>query len=63
VKGDYEKWRTTPLEEIEAAGHQELLNWHCLVGAMGELGRKPDESHFVESWICNSDKVFAVFRP
>ena len=31
---------------------------------MNELGRKgPDESVFLESWITNSDKVFAVFRP
>jgi hypothetical protein len=30
---------------------------------MHELGRKgPDESVFLESWITNSDKVFAVFR-
>ena len=35
-----------------------------LVGAMNELGRaKPDESVFLESWITNSDKVFAVYRP
>jgi hypothetical protein len=31
---------------------------------MHELGRgKPDESVFLESWITNSDKVFAVYRP
>jgi len=35
-----------------------------LAGAMHELGRKgPDESVFLESWITNSDKVFATFRP
>jgi len=28
-----------------------------------ELGRKPDECTFLESWISNSNKVFAVFRP
>ena len=40
------------------------LNWFCLAGAMHALGRKqPDESVFLESWITNSDKVFAVFRP
>ncbi|HLF71220.1 MAG TPA: extradiol ring-cleavage dioxygenase [Dehalococcoidia bacterium] len=61
--GDYAMWRETPLEEVEASGHNELLNWFCLAGAMNELGRKPNESHFVESWLCNSDKVFAVFRP
>jgi len=30
---------------------------------MAELGRKPDEAVFLESWISNSDKVFAIFRP
>jgi hypothetical protein len=63
VAGDYDLWRNTPLEEVEAAGHHEVLNWYCLVGAMKELGRKPDEARFLESWLCNSDKVFTVFRP
>ncbi|MGZ5141072.1 MAG: hypothetical protein ACXWCX_25005, partial [Burkholderiales bacterium] len=62
--GDCELWRNTTLEEVEDRGHHELLNWFCLVGAMHELGRtKPDESVFLESWITNSDKVFAVYRP
>jgi len=63
VAGDYDLWRNTTIEQVELAGHNELLNWYGLAGAMNELGRKPDESHFVESWLCNSDKVFAVFRP
>jgi catalytic LigB subunit of aromatic ring-opening dioxygenase len=63
-KGDVDLWRKTTLEEVEDRGHHELLNWFCLVGAMNELGRpKPDESVFLESWITNSDKVFAVYRP
>ena len=62
--GEYELWRNTTLAEIEDRGHQELLNWFCLVGAMHELGRaRPDASTFLESWITNSDKVFAVYRP
>jgi hypothetical protein len=63
-EGDIDLWRSTTLEEIEDRGHHELLNWFCLVGAMDALGRpKPDESVFLESWITNSDKVFAVYRP
>ncbi|MDH3288825.1 MAG: extradiol ring-cleavage dioxygenase [Betaproteobacteria bacterium] len=62
-KGDWEVWRNTTIEEVEDRGHHELLNWFCLAGAMHELGRKPDESVFLESWITNSDKVFAIFRP
>ena len=61
--GDFATWRNTTLAEVEDRGHHEVLNWFCLVGAMHELGRdKPDESVFLESWITNSDKVFAVFR-
>lgn len=63
LAGDWAKWRNTTTEEIERNGHQELLNWFCLVGAMAELDRRPDEAVFVESWVNNSDKVFAVFRP
>src|SRR5712692_4118862 len=63
VAGDWNVWRETPLEQAEASGHHELLNWFCLAGAMSELDRKPSESRFLESWLCNSDKVFAVFRP
>jgi hypothetical protein len=61
--GDWAPWRTTTIEEAEDRGHHELLNWFCLAGAMAELGRTPDESVFLESWISNSNKVFAVFRP
>ena len=62
-QGDWDFWRNTTLEQVENSGHHELLNWFCLAGAMKALGRtKPDESAFLESWITNSDKVFAVFR-
>ncbi len=61
--GDWETWRNTTLDQAEDCGHHELLNWFCLAGAMSELKRKPDEAVFLESWITNSDKVFAVFRP
>jgi catalytic LigB subunit of aromatic ring-opening dioxygenase len=61
--GDYETWRTTPLESIEASGQQEMLNWYMLVGAMEELGRKPGACDFVETWSFNSNKCFAVFEP
>jgi hypothetical protein len=60
---DWATWRNTSIEEAEDRGHHELLNWFCLAGAMAELGRRPDEAVFLESWISNSDKVFAVFRP
>jgi len=40
-----------------------VLNWYMLAGAMEELGRKPDECEFVETWSFNSNKCFAVFKP
>ena len=63
VAGDWDVWRDVSIEEAEERGHQELLNWFCLAGAMAELGRKPDHAVFLESWITNSNKVFAAFRP
>ena len=61
--GEWATWRNTTIEEAEDRGHHELLNWFCLAGAMSELERRPQESVFLESWISNSDKVFAIFRP
>jgi hypothetical protein len=61
--GDYEAWRRTPLATIEDAGQQEMLNWMCLAGAMAELGRRPSATDFVETYLFNSSKVFAVFPP
>lgn len=63
VAGDLETFRSTPLEEIEAAGQQELLNWFCLVGAMHELGRPtPEWSEWVPTYVFNSNKVFASYE-
>jgi hypothetical protein len=63
-EGDWEFWRETSIEEAEDRGHHELLNWFALAGALHALGiRKPRHAVFLESWISNSDKVFAVFPP
>jgi hypothetical protein len=61
--GEYSKWRDAPLSAIEESGQQELLNWFCLVGAMSELKRKPAWTEFIESYVFNSNKCFAVFPP
>jgi hypothetical protein len=60
--GQYDAWRNRTLEEVEQSGQQEMLNWMCLVGAMAELGRKPDYTAKVETYIFNSTKAFAIFR-
>lgn len=61
--GDYAAWHGVRTEQLEESGQQELLNWFCLVGAMEELGRTPDETEFVETHVLNSNKCFAVFKP
>ena len=54
--------RSAKLDDIEDSGQHELLNWFCLAGAMSELGHgAADHAVFLESWVTNSDKVFAVF--
>jgi hypothetical protein len=59
--GDYRHWRETPLAAVEDSGQQEMLNWFCLAGAMSELNRKPSWSTFIESYLFNSNKCFAIF--
>jgi hypothetical protein len=61
--GDYDTWRNTSLASFVESGQQEMLNWAVLVGAMEQLRRKPDVCEFVETWVCNSDKILAIFRP
>lgn len=61
--GDYNKFKNRSLAAIEDSGQQEVLNWMCLMGAMKELGRRPTETAYVQSYIFNSNKCFAVFEP
>ncbi len=61
--GKLSRWRELTTEQIEDAGQQEFLNWVTLGGAMSELNREPEIIDYVESYIFNSDKCFAVFRP
>ena len=61
--GDYDTWRRYTTAEIEDAGHHELLNWFCLLGAMEELGRKPDKTEFIETYAFVSCVVFAYYQP
>ena len=35
----------------------------CLTGALSELGRKPKETGFVDTWIFNSSKTFLIAPP
>jgi hypothetical protein len=59
--GKYETWEAVTLDDVEAAGQQEMLNWFCLAGAMQALDRIPSWSTFVETHIFNSNKCFAIY--
>ena len=61
--GNYAAWRQVTVSQIEAAGQQELLNWMCLAGAMEALDRKPEIVDYVETYVFNSDKCLALFKP
>lgn len=63
VARDYQTWRNYPPDAIELCGQQEVLNWMCLAGALDALGRGPGITHFSESWIFNSTKVFLISPP
>lgn len=63
VKGDHETWLNYPLAQIEASAQQEVLNWCALFGAMTALGQPCTWADFVETYVFNSSKVFAIFAP
>ena len=52
----------TPPTRSRIPGQHEVLNWFCLLGAMEELGRKPDKATFIESWAFVSPVVFAYYN-
>lgn len=60
--GEYETWRNLSLQQMEASGQHEVLNWVCLAGAMAALGAKMHLVDWVETWLFNAPKCLAVFR-
>ena len=62
ASGNFARWRNLTTEQIEDAGQQEFLNWVCLAGAMDALDRKAEILDYVESYLFNSDKCFALFQ-
>jgi hypothetical protein len=59
--GRHTAWRDLDLDTLVDAGQHEFLNWVCLAGAMAD--RKAEVLAYGESWIFNSDKATAIFRP
>lgn len=62
-EGRFHLWRGLNLLEIENAGEHEILNWVCLAGAMAQLQRQVEIIDYVETYVFNSNKCFAIFRP
>jgi hypothetical protein len=56
------EWRKLTTEGIEGSGQHEFLNWVALAGAMHELGMKAEIVDWIETYIFNSNKCFAVFK-
>ena len=64
VRGNrFGDWGRLTQEEMEDSGQHEVLNWFGLLGAMEELGRKPDRATFIETWAFVSPVVFAHYSP
>jgi hypothetical protein len=61
--GRFSGWGSITQEEMEDSGQHEVLNWIALAGAMTELGQKAEVIDYVESYVFNSAKCFALFPP
>jgi hypothetical protein len=61
--GHWTQWAELSPAAIEDAGQHEILNWVCLAGAMSVTRSQCEILDYVESYLFNSSKCFAVFRP
>ena len=59
--GQHHKWAHLTNAEITEAGDQEFKNWICLAGAMHD--RQAVVIDYMETYIFNSNKCFAIFPP
>ena len=59
--GNHSQWANLTNAEIKAAGDQEFKNWICLAGAMSD--RKAEVLDYMDTYIFNSNKCFALFPP
>jgi hypothetical protein len=59
----FNDWGRLTQQEMDDSGQHEVLNWICLAGAMSELGLQAQVVDYVESYIFNSAKCFALFPP
>jgi len=61
-KGDYDVWRNRRLEELEASGQHEILNWMVVAGAMEEMGHRAIVEEYIETYVFNSTKAFVAWE-
>lgn len=57
----FSEWENLTREALEDAGQHEFLNWICLAGAMAETGSKARVVDYLETYVMNSNKCFALF--
>ncbi|HEY7708603.1 MAG TPA: extradiol ring-cleavage dioxygenase [Candidatus Entotheonella sp.] len=58
--GHHPRWAHLTHAQIDAAGEHEFRNWICLAGAMP--GYRADIVDYLETYIFNSNKCFAILR-
>ena len=59
---NYRAWRTLTTDWIDDTGEQEFLSWICLGGAMDEIGARAHVVDWIDTWVFNAAKCFAVFE-
>lgn len=48
---------------IDECGEQEFLSWVCLGGAMHAVQARSEVLDWLDRWVFNAAKCFAVFHP
>jgi hypothetical protein len=56
--GEHARWAELANEAVEDAGCQEFKNWICLAGSFPE--RQAEVVDYIDTWIFNSQKCFAL---
>lgn len=60
--GNFRAWRELTTAWIDDAGEQEFLSWICLGGAMDAIGARAEVIDWIDTWVFNAAKSFAIFR-
>jgi hypothetical protein len=60
---DYQSWAQLTTEWIDDCGEQEFLSWICLGGAMEEAHATAEVVDWLDTWVFNAAKCFALFQP